>query len=54
MKKLSIIIFLSCLWQISFAQSPFYRYQGQVITLQPDLSAFVVIDSNTIIGGVKL
>ena len=51
MKKLSIIIFLSCLWQVSFAQNSFYRYEKQVITLQPDASAFIIFNSNTIIGG---
>jgi len=50
MKK-SIIIVLLCFCQIAFAQNPFYRYQGQIINLQTDSAAFVVFNSNTIMGG---
>ena len=40
---------------MALSQNPFYRYQGQVITLQSDMSAFVIVNSNTIMGGgVKL
>ncbi len=48
MKKLSTLIFLLCLWQTSFSQNSFYRYENQIIMLQPDFSAFVIVDSNII------